>query len=270
MKHVTHSDRQICFEETGSGEPVVLLPPGASPAVVWKDVAVILGARFRCLAVNFSGYGGTESFCKTRPMRLDDEVEAVFAVAEKFSKTVYIVGHSYGGAVALRCCLNRPQRVRTLTLIEPATYPILDESGDDELSAEVNRVNSEFVTRADAGEFEPAFRSYYNYYNQSQDGWDNLPERLRAGLLSASSTVAVGLKAIHASPTTLADCARIAHPTLLLRGERTDPVHGTLTDLLASTIPGAKRHIVREAGHMLTLTHAREVADAIETHALER
>ena len=102
MKHVTHCGRQICFEETGSGEPVVLLPPGASPAVVWKDVAVILSARFRCLAVNFSGYGGTESFCKTRPMRLDDEVEAVFAVAEKFSKTVHIVGHSYGGAVALR------------------------------------------------------------------------------------------------------------------------------------------------------------------------
>jgi lipase len=267
MEHIDHDGRRISFEVTGSGEPIVMLPPGASPATVWRDVAKVLGRGWRTVAINFSGYGDTESFLDSRPMQLDDEGEAVFAVLANFPEPAHLVGHSYGGAVALRCCLTQPERIRSLILIEPAAYPILDESGDTELSTEVKRVNAEFVARVHAGQPALAFKDCYNYYNQSAHGWDKLPERLRNGLLSAVSTVAVGLEAIHECPTSLADCERIEQPTVLLRGEKTDPVHGALTDLLAKMIPGARHDVVSGAGHMLSLTHPHAVAGVIERHA---
>src|SRR3546814_9724822 len=44
----------------------------------------------------------------------------------------HLVGHSYGGAVALKIALTRPQRVLSLTLIEPVVFHLLPLAGDDE------------------------------------------------------------------------------------------------------------------------------------------
>ena len=266
MDNVNHAGRRVSFVESGRGPCVALLPPGASPAVIWTDVANVLGTSFRTVAINFSGYGDTQAFSGERALQLDDEAEAVFAVLDKSAEPIHIVGHSYGGAVAVRCALMCPQRIKTLTLIEPALYPLLEECGETRLAEEVTRINAEFIERAKLGERELAFKDYYNYYNQSQDAWDGLPERLRGALVSATPTVATGLEAIHDCPTTLDDCRAISLPTLLLRGAQTDDVHAAVTDLLAKEIPRARRIVVDGAQHMLSLSHPEAVATAISDH----
>lgn len=54
------------------------------------------------------------------PGRPDDaEADAVW-VADLLGDGAHLVGHSFGGCVALLAALNKPQAVRSLTLIEPA------------------------------------------------------------------------------------------------------------------------------------------------------
>ena len=64
------SGRRISFELSGEGEPLILLPPGASPAQAWRNVSKSLTDRYLCVAVNHSGYGETQSFVGARPMTL--------------------------------------------------------------------------------------------------------------------------------------------------------------------------------------------------------
>ena len=66
MPTIEHDGRRIDYEEAGAGPRLLLLPPGASPAAAWRPVMERLADRFRLVAVNFSGYGGTE--------RLGDDV----------------------------------------------------------------------------------------------------------------------------------------------------------------------------------------------------
>ena len=61
-------------------------------------------------------------------------VSAIIA-HESSSEAVHLIGHSYGGAIALQMMLDRPQRFASLTLIEAAPYPLLAEAGETDLAA---------------------------------------------------------------------------------------------------------------------------------------
>jgi len=259
--------RRISFLESGSGVSIVLLPPGASGASAWRAVADELSARFRPIAVNPSGYADTDSFAGERPLRLDDEADAVLAVLAGDRDPAHLVGHSYGGAIALRLAARWPGRFRSLTLIEPANYPFLRQAGEDRLATEVERVNHAFIDQVRAGRRESAFESYFDYYNGVDGSWARLPENARRRLLSITATVAAALTAVHADGMSLRDCAKLSLPVLLVHGSTTDRVHARLTELIAREIPGAHLETVEGAGHMLTLTHPNVIARLIASHA---
>lgn len=267
MALTDHNGRTISSIESGAGVSIVLLPPGASPAAGWRPVADILSSRFRTIAVNPSGYAETDRFSGARPMSLDDEAEAVIAVLADDEEPAHLVGHSYGGAIAIRLVLKWPDRFATLTLVEPAVYPLLREAGERTLAEEVEGVNDRFIERVGAGESEPAFRDYFDFYNGTEGAWLALPDPVRRRMLSISGIVVTGLTAARNSPTRLRDCASISMPTVLIRGAETDPVHTYLTDLLAREIPRAHLKIVDGAGHMLSLTHPAAVARLISRQA---
>ena len=44
---------------------------------------------------------------------------------------MHVVGHSYGGATAVRLMLQRPMVVRTAVLIEPVLMPLLKFVGEE-------------------------------------------------------------------------------------------------------------------------------------------
>ena len=93
----------VRYRETGSGAPVVLLHGGGSSGAQWRRVCEILKDRYRMITANQFGHGGTEPW-PGPPERLSHEAEAtlVRAVISKVGGSVHLVGHSYGGGVALR------------------------------------------------------------------------------------------------------------------------------------------------------------------------
>ena len=63
-----------------------------------------------------------------------------------------------------------------------------------------------------------------------------------------------------------ADCADIAIPSLVLRGERTHPALGASAELLSGALLGASLTTVANAGHFMIATHAKDVARLIGEH----
>ena len=152
--------RTVSYEAGGPDDgsvPLLLFqPPGASGASIWRPVEAMPQYCFRTAAVNPSGYSDTEAFAGPEPMTLRDEA-ALFAAAicaelpNSRGRTAHIVGHSYGGTIALVLALAWPDLVRRLTLLDPAPYALLREAGETELAEEIEAQNRRFIATVRAG-----------------------------------------------------------------------------------------------------------------------
>ncbi len=268
LEIVRHHARQISAIRSGEGPLIVLLPPGASSASAWRNVSEILSPRFECLAINPSGYGDTEAFPSDQFMTLDDEAEAVLAFMVNREGAVHLVGHSYGGAVAIRLALEDASRFSSLTLIEPALYPLLAQAGEHSLAGEVEAINRSFIARVQSGDDVNACQDYFDFYNGRPGEWSKLPASARQRLLGVAKPVAAALAAVHAWECKLGVLGDLMIPTLVVSGAETDRVHARLTEIIAERVPGARHEIIPNAGHMCSLTHPVELAELIQSHVV--
>ena len=109
------------YLEQGDGaETLVLLHGLVGCAATWLRMMECLPARFRVIAVDLAGAGGSE-----RGEGIDAGLGAhaervgLFLEAVGVERAV-MVGHSHGGAVALRLAADRPELVERLVLMGPA------------------------------------------------------------------------------------------------------------------------------------------------------
>jgi len=64
-------------------------------------------------------------FGKTVSRGPDDQLADALWVSEELGTSSHLIGHSFGGAIALLAAARRPEAVRSLILIEPALQPML-------------------------------------------------------------------------------------------------------------------------------------------------
>lgn len=277
MPLVDCGGRKVSYEaggpDDGSAPLLVLQPPGASGAAIWRPVAALLQDRFRTVAVNPSAYGDTEPFAGREPMTIRDEAEATAAVirAELRNATgerAGFVGHSYGGTIGLALAMEWPDFVDRMTLLEPAPYPLLREAGETVFAGEIENRNGDFIATVRGGGLNhEAMEGYLDYFNARPGYWRSLDRETRARMLTLSERLAVGLEAVGRLEMSRADLAAIAVPVTVIRGGATDPLHAKLSELVAGAIPGATLVDLPGAGHMMTLTHGPEIAEILRISA---
>ncbi|MDE0383590.1 MAG: alpha/beta hydrolase [Defluviicoccus sp.] len=262
--------RRVSYEAGGrEGLPLMaLLPPGASGASIWRPVASALRDRFRTAAVNPSGYGETEPFAGPAPMTIRDEAAAAAAVIRAESPDgaarAHVVGHSYGGTVALVLALTWPELIGRLTLLEPAPYPLLREAGETAFAEEIEGRNRDFIAAVRGGGLDDAaMEAYLDYFNDRPGYWRGLDAETRSRMLALPERLAVNLDAVERLKLRPADLAAIAAPATVIRGGATDKLHARLSELVAGAIPSAVLIDLPGAGHMMTLTHGPAIAELL-------
>lgn len=103
----------------GEGQPLLLIHGLAGATGNWIEVLPDLLERYRVIAVDLPGHAGSGSL--PRGASTADFAAVVAAVLElEASGPAVVVGHSFGGLVALRLSHSRPELVRGLLLVAPA------------------------------------------------------------------------------------------------------------------------------------------------------
>ena len=115
------------FREAGSGEGVVCLHSNASASAQWRPLMERLSSRFHVFAPDSLGAGKSPAWPKGQTVGLSDEVALLGPVFALAGSPLSLVGHSYGGAIALISALTHPQMVQALVLYEPTLFSLLDE-----------------------------------------------------------------------------------------------------------------------------------------------
>ncbi|MFF2661988.1 alpha/beta fold hydrolase [Kitasatospora sp. NPDC058032] len=133
--------RVLVNEVKGEGPPVVLVPGGLTGWVSWTPLADALSARRRTVRVqpihNELGSAGERGDAGyTAAIERESLLMTVDALGVE---TADFTGWSGGGRALVEFALAHPERVRTLTLVEPAAYWILDGLGES--APEVARLN---------------------------------------------------------------------------------------------------------------------------------
>ncbi|MGI8531649.1 MAG: alpha/beta fold hydrolase [Geodermatophilaceae bacterium] len=104
------------------GELVVLIHGNVSSSVFWQSLMLALPGRYRPLAVDLRGFGGTDPLPVDATRGLRDFADDVAATVDTLGlDTVHLVGWSMGGGVAMQYLLDHPDRVATLSLVAPVS-----------------------------------------------------------------------------------------------------------------------------------------------------
>jgi pimeloyl-ACP methyl ester carboxylesterase len=117
-RRVTVGGATAQYLEAGSGPPLLLVHGHEQSATSWRWVIPALSRTHRVLAVSLPGYGDTAPGAYS-PGSDTAPFVSEFLDALGIARCD-VVGHSAGGAVALRLTLAQPGRVRTLTLVDSA------------------------------------------------------------------------------------------------------------------------------------------------------
>ncbi|MEU9716215.1 alpha/beta hydrolase [Streptomyces sp. NPDC047976] len=133
--------RVLTCEVKGEGPPLVLVPGGLTGWVSWTPLADALSARRKTIRVqpihNELGSAGERGDAGyTAAIERESLLMTMNALGVE---TADFTGWSGGGRALVEFALAHPERVRTLTLVEPAAYWILDGLGESD--PEVTRLN---------------------------------------------------------------------------------------------------------------------------------
>ena len=127
----------VDFAEAGSAGPVVILVHSSvSGARQWRRLMEDLKDQFRVRAVNLFGYGKTPPWPAEATQSLDDQARLVEAALPVDAGEVYLVGHSFGGSVAMKAAARLGGSVTKLVLLETNPFYLLAQSGRIDAFAE--------------------------------------------------------------------------------------------------------------------------------------
>ena len=244
----------VDFLEAGAGPLVVLLHSSVSGARQWRSLMDALKADHHVRAVNLFGYGKTPPWPNERPQSLDDQARLAEAALPAGAGSFSLVGHSFGGSVAMKLAARLPGRVSRLALLEANPFDLLRQSGQVEAFAEATDLRDCVKKFGALGQWATAAEFFADYWGGA-GSWRNMSPERRGAFAEALKPNYFEWDAVMGETTPAAQWARLLpRATLVVSDPNTvAPIRGIVA-LLRRDCPKWSYQEIPEGGHMAPLT----------------
>jgi pimeloyl-ACP methyl ester carboxylesterase len=260
MPKASAGEFTVDYIDAGSGPAVLLVPSTASGNRQWRALIEAASGRYRFIASNMFGYGETSPWPATRRQTLADQASLVLALARGADGPIALVGHSFGGSVAMQAALALGDSVRGLALFEPNPFHLLPASGDHDGHAEGRRIRDIVKRYGAAGDWVGVAQRFADYW-VGDGAWAAMPENRRSAFAAAIHPNFHEWDALYGDSDDdpvpafdLPQLQRLDCPVLVVRSENPRPGIAAIDALLRRSCPHWSFESVPAGGHMAPLT----------------
>ncbi|MCA1652639.1 MAG: alpha/beta fold hydrolase [Sphingomicrobium sp.] len=254
----------VDYDESGRGPAILFVPGSCSTGAAWKPVIAALGASYRSITTSLPGYGGSAE----RRTEADPSIGVIAAAVETVIRhaggAVHLVGHSFGGDVALAVALRGQVRVRSLTILEAPAPAMLSAFERWAEYDQFRAMTSAYVQEYRSGNAE-AIAAMVDFYGGAGT-FASWPSAVRRYAVKTTPTNILDWQSAYACEHSAAALAELNLPVLVAVGENSHSAVVEANSLIAKAIPGARFATIKGATHFMIATHARAVADLIAQH----
>jgi pimeloyl-ACP methyl ester carboxylesterase len=233
----------------------------------WRRLGEALAPDHELITPEHYGCASTGPWPGDRAFTLADEAAQTIALIDRAGRPVHLVGHSYGGAVALHVALAHADRIASLSLYEPSAFHLLEQLGARGAAAfaEITALAETARRGVACGDYRGAVSAFVDYWGGS-GSWQALRPALRDELVRWAPKAPLDFAAALGESTPAGAYRRLAMPVLILRGEHAPEPSRLIAAMLPRLLPRARLAVIAGAGHMGPLTHAAEVNRLILQH----
>lgn len=250
-----------CIDE-GKGPPVVLAHSSVSGNRQWKRLIERLRGRYRVIAPNLLGYGKTTPWTDARTQTVEDAVQVLLGTCEGLEAPIRLVGHSWGGYLAIAAAKKLGERVSHLALYEPMMPGLLRGHERAKAWEEASGVYADVRRLSGAKQWMELAHRFTDYFN-GDGAWQATNAERREVIATQLPPNRHEWDAA-TQPVTTRTLGPITARGLVLCGTKTRLVLKDVVELLHAAFPDWHYVDVPGAAHMGPLTHSYTVNATIE------
>lgn len=251
-----HNIKKVLVE--GEGIPIVMLAGGTADMSGFALPSKELSGNYKVIRMeHFNVQYATEGLFLPKNYSVGMESEAIKYNLDSLhiKEPIVLVGHSYGGVIALDFALNYPNRIRSLVLIEPPVFGMAEAKNESpEGMKKMQKLVKELTPQADITEdqverFRCALLNCDSFSIRQHPQWATwVKQKNRLRGLSAIGKFKMSLKKLH----------QFQKPVLIITGTETVTFHKRIDELLTEAFPFA-RQIIIQSGHAIPTTAPKEL-----------
>ncbi|MEJ8826905.1 alpha/beta hydrolase [Variovorax humicola] len=225
-------------------DAVVLIHPSGSSSKSWQALAGELDAEFRVMTVELHGHANPPGPTLVEHAEL---VRPLLAPGQR----VHLVGHSFGGGVALKAAALWPAAVASVALYEPAMFGWMPDHDADgrPLRSIFVAVAEEIRDRLAQGDANAAARAFITFWSGATT-WEAVPLRAQQIIAHRMPEVLRHFESLFVDSMTPCDVKANGHPLLVLAGSETVPGMQWLAQRMRLALPHARHEWIPGLGHM--------------------
>jgi pimeloyl-ACP methyl ester carboxylesterase len=253
----------IDYDESGQGPTVVLVAGSCSTGAAWRPIISQWQGRFRCVTTSLLGYGGTAERRTLVDCDISHEAEILESVVRRAACPVHLVGHSFGGLIALAVALRNKVPLLSLAILEAPAPEILRQSGEYAQYRSFREMTDIYFSMFQAGD-RNAIQQMVDFYGGAGTfaGW---PQRVRDYAIETTPANILDWASAYGFQPTRPSLVKVDIPIFVLWGENSHPAVQRTNQLLAQCTK-ASAVTIGGAAHFMISTHAEGVARTLAQH----
>jgi pimeloyl-ACP methyl ester carboxylesterase len=247
--------------------PVVALHCSASSPRQWLAYRELLDPRTVIHTPHLLGYAERQEWVRGAPVTLLEEAHHLHPTLLAAGQPVHLVGHSYGGAVALQAALLWPALVRSLTVYEPTAFHLLAKDVDSvDAAEEIHAVARRVGLLSLSGRGAAAGEVFVDYWS-GRGSWAALRASHASEIALRMSKVRAEFEAIFHARFDPRGLEHAGVPLRVVHGDRSPAPARRVAELLRRQVRGADVICLRGQRHMAPVTDALVLASFLFPHA---
>ena len=260
-KHIDVGSVRARYWELGEGDPILLIHGLGASAETWQDTLPVLARTHHVYAVDLVGFGYSDKpAAKYSVDYLVDFIRGFVDVSGL--EQVALVGHSLGGALALRLAILYPDRVTRLVLVDSAG---LSREVGLGLRLVALPLVGELLLRPSPKKTRQALKPFFQDPALLTDAFVDLnydlitqPGAQAAYLSTVRSLASVFGARRHIGDDIIARLDEIQVPVLVIWGAQDAIVPVAHADIARDRIANAQIQVLPECGHMPMIEKTEE------------